>query len=330
MATTTPILASRYNNLRNSVNLVLGTSVAGTPSYGYGQAFSTNSVVGTRSVADPVTADKVSAQDYEDLYIDLIRVRSHQVGVAVAIDEFVIGDYETNTINTDIIEEAYILGLESLATNISTDRQLIDPANLSIVSVPSASSTRLSTAGTWSTLISHIFTITFVNATERRHFFNAGGEIRLSASVDYTGSQAKTVDWRSILNAMGTISFKAENTISNAGVGTGSSIGNYNLTSTYQLIYSRTGGAVYARNRYNIYAANSATSDATSAIIFKVEFEDGRPNNLATGIDEVVLGSFNSTVQTAAPDSQVTINGTVHDAVVIDTLPVGTVVRPLS
>lgn len=329
MATTTPILASRYNNLRNSVNLVLGTSNALTPSYGYGQAFSTNSVVGTRSVVDPVTADKVSAQDYEELYIDLIRTRSHQVGVAVAIDEFVIGDYETNTTTADKIEEAYILGLESLATNIATDRFTVSPANLSINNLPNASSTRPSIP-TWSTIISHIFTITFTNATERRHFFNTGGEIRISASVDYTGSQAKTVDWRSILNLMGTISFKAENTISNAGVGTGSNIGNYDLTSSYQLIYSRTGGAVYANNEYRISAANSATGDATSAITFKVEFIDGLPNNTATGIDEVVLGTFNSTVQTATPDSQVTINGTVHDAVVIDTLPVGTVVRPLS
>lgn len=328
MATTTPILASRYNNLRNSVNLVLGTSNALTPSYGYGQAFSTNSVVGTRSVVDPATADKVSAQDYEDLYIDLIRSRSHQVGVAVAIDEFVIGDYETNTATADKIEEAYILGLESLATNIATDRFTVAPANLSINNLPTASSTRPSIP-TWSTVISHIFTITFTNATERRHFFNAGGEIRISASVDYTGSQAKTVDWRSILNLMGTISFKAENTISNAGVGTGSNIGNYDLTSSYQLIYSRTGGEVYANNEYRISAANSATNDATSAITFKVEFIDGVPLPGKT-IDEAVLGTFNSTVQTATPDSQVTINGTVHDAVVIDTLPVGTVVRALS
>ena len=29
-------------------------------------------------------------------------------------------------------------------------------------------------------------------------------------------------------------------------VGTGSSIGNYDLTNSYQIVYSRTGGAVYA------------------------------------------------------------------------------------
>lgn len=325
----TTILASRYNTLRNQVNLVLGDSAAASPTYGYGQPFSTNSVVGTRSVSVPSDADKVTAQDYEDLYIDLIRTRSHQAGSVIAIDEFVIGDYETNTATADKIEESYILGLESLATNIINDRFSVAATNLDLALDSSASSSRSPTT-TWTTEISHIFTMTFASEIDRRHFFNAGGEIRLSASVDYTGSQAKTVDWQSILNVMGSTSFKAESTVNNAGVGTGSSIGNYDLTSSYQLIYSRTGGAVYANNRYKIYAAESSTGDATSAIKFKVVFEDGVPNNPTSGIDEVVFGTFNSTVQTATPNSQVVINGTTHDAVVITSIPTGTLIRALS
>jgi len=87
---------------------------------------------------------------------------------------------------------------------------------------------------------------------------------------------------------------------------------------------------VYARNRYNIYAAEYATGDDTSAIQFKVEFVDGAPNDPTYGIDEPVFGTFNSVVETATPDSQVTINGVLHDAVVIDNVPVGTTIRTLS
>lgn len=324
------ILASRYNNLRNLVNQVLGVSAGIAPSYGYGQEFSTNSVVGSREVSNILDADKISAQDYEDLYIDLIRTRSHQVGSSIAIDEFVIGDYETNTETADKIEEAYILGLESLATNIATDRFEVAPEHLTIASLPDASSSRPSSNGIWNGTLTHIFTATFNNAAERRHFFNAGGEIRIGASVDYTGSQAKTVDWQIILNAMGTISFKAQETVSNSGFGTGSNIGNYDLTNSYQLVYSRTGGSVYARNRYNIYAAQSITIDNTSQIKFKVEFVDDRPNDLTFGIDESVLGTFNSIVQTATPSSEITINGTTHNSVVISNPPVGNVERTLS
>jgi hypothetical protein len=323
------VLASRYNTLRDQVNLVLGTSVSTTPTFGYGQGTTTNSVIGTRSVTQPSSADKISAQQYEDLYVDLIRTRSHQVGPNVTINEFVIGDYDANDATADKIEEAYILGLESVATNLIADRFTVFSDNLTVTNLSSASSTR-SSATFWNGTITHIFTITFPSAEERRHFFNAGGEIRLSASVAYTGSQAKTVDWQTILNAMGTNSFKANNTINNAGVGIGSNIGNYNLTSSYQLIYSRTGGAAYARNRYEIYAANSATTDGTSAITFKVDFVDGAPNNTTFGIDENVFGTFISNVQAARPNSEITINGTVYPAVVITSDPLGAIVRALS
>ena len=167
----TTILASRYNTLRNETNLVLGTSAAVSPSYGYGQSFSTNSVVGTRAVAEPSDATKVSAQDYEDLYIDLIRTRSHQVGSSVAIDEFVIGDYEANTATADKIEESYIVGLESLATNITTDRLTVAAANLTITNLPSVSSSRPITNGVWNGTISHIFTVIFNSGDRTQTLF---------------------------------------------------------------------------------------------------------------------------------------------------------------
>ena len=326
----TTILAERYNTLRNSVNLVLGISSSVTPQYGYGQGFNTTSVTGSRAANDISNANTVSAQDYEDLYIDMIRARSHQVGASVAIDEFVVGDYDTNTVTTDKIEESYILGLESLATNLETDKFLVDPTHLEVTSVPLVSSTRYASEGTWNGTISHIFTMIFTTETERRHFFNTGGEIRLSASVDYTGSQAKTVDWQTILNAMGTTSFKATETVNNAGIGSNSNIGNYDLTNSYRLVYSRSGGSVYARNRYNIYAREYATGNTTSGIQFKVDFVDGAPNNTTWGIDERVFGTFISNVQTARADSEITINGTLYPSVLIETDPTGAIISNLS
>lgn len=331
MATTTPILASRYNTLKDRINLVLGISDPATPTFGYGESFSTNGVLGSRAANDLANADKVTAQDYEDLYIDIIRCKSHQQGASnITIDQFVVGDYETNTTSTDKIEEAYVLNLESLASDIETDRFLIDDTNLTLTTLSTASSTRADSSGPWNGIISHIFQVTFDTEVARRHFFNAGGEIRMGASVDYTGSDAKTVEWQIILNNMGTTSFKANETVNNTGVGTASSIGSYDLTSSYQLIYSRTGSAVYANNRYNIYAAENATIDQTSSIIFKVEFIDGVPNDPTWGIDESVLGTFNSNVQLSTPDGEVTINGTTYPTVVIPTNPVGQIVKSLS
>jgi len=327
----TVVQASRYNNLRARVNTVLGASTISAPQFGYGQGITSNSVIGIAAVTDPVDADKIQAQDYEDLYVDIVRARYHQVGSAYSIDDFVIGDYEANPATADKIEEAYITGLENLATNLETDKFLVDTSQLAITGFVDAngddmSSVRYGISGPWQGSISHIFTVEFTNAAARRHFFNSGGQIRCQASVEYTGSQAKTVDWQTILNNMGQISFAANSTYSNSGVGTGYPVGNYQLNSAYRLCYSKSGGALYARNDYEIYVREISQN----VIQFKVTFVDGQPNDPTYGIDESVLGDFESSILLAAPTGSVNINGTVYDTVVYqEALPVGATISPL-
>jgi hypothetical protein len=325
------VLASRYNSLRDQVNLVLGISSPASPQYGYGQGYSTNSKVGTRAVADPASAEKVAAQDYRDLYIDLIRAKAHQEGASsLSIDPFIVGDYETNDSSTDKIEEAYIQNLEALASGLQTNRFSVAATNLTTQANSAASSSRINGLPFTSEL-NHIFTMTWDTAEARRHYFNAGGQIKFGASVQYTGSQAKTVDWQQTLSAMGTTSFTATGTVNNNGIGTNSAFNNYNLSNSYQLIYRQDAGAVYRRSSYNIYALELNTGDATSAIRFKVQFYDGRPNNLATGVDELAYGDWFSTIQTAYAESTVAINGTPYDAVIIPSSehPTGSVQSPL-
>ena len=328
MATTTPITATRYNALRTLVNKVLGVSSVSTPNYGYGETFNTSTVTGDYNL-NLATTDKVTAQQYENLYIDLIRIRAHQLGTgAVSIDPFVIGDYDTNLSSTDKVELAYMQGLETLATDVETDRFLIDAAGQAqIINMDNGfgvpiQSTRLNVGnGAWNGTINHIFTASFDTAQKRRQFFNAGGQIRFSARVAYTGSQAKTVDWQTQIAAMGVTSFRAIDTINNNSVGTGSSVGNYDLTGSYQLCYSKSGGASYARNDYRVFAQN--VSDTT--IRFKVEFNDNQPNDLTWGIDEPVYGDFTSTIEVLQPTGSVSVNGTVYDTVIVPTnsLPTG-------
>ena len=125
----TSVLASRYNTLRNQINLVLGTSAISNPTYGYGENVSTTTKSGTGGEPTPeiINSDKISALDYEQLYIDIVRCRAHQIGPsAITIDDFVIGNVEENPSTADKIEEAYISSLESLSANVLTDRYLID------------------------------------------------------------------------------------------------------------------------------------------------------------------------------------------------------------
>lgn len=322
------ITASRYNNLRNLVTKILGTSLLTSPDYGYGQTFSTSEVIGDYD-SNPTTVDKVTAEQYEQLYFDLIRIRVHQVGAAATtINPYVEGNFESNP-SADKIEETYIQSLETLAANIETDRFLIDFATQATEVVlddnannPIESTRTNSQSGTWNGSISHIVQVSFNSGAERRHFFNAGGEVRFNANVEYVGSQQKTVDWQNEINAMGSISFRANETVSNNSVGTGFSVGSLDLTSTYQLCYDKSGGASYARNHYYVYARELSQSE----IQFKIEFLDGRPNNTTFGIDEPVFGDFTSRLTLLQPDGQATINGESTSTVVIsaDNLPVGT------
>ena len=313
----TVILASRYNNLRNRVNTILGESLVGTPDYGYGQTFNYETVTGSRT--DLATADTIDATQYRNLYLDLIRIRIHQIGAtSVSVDPFVVGDYDINEGATDKVEEAYVNALESLATNIETDRfEIDDSTQADIVNLETSVgnpiiSSRSSALGSWNGALSHIFDVTFDSAVSRRHFFNAGGQIRLNADVDYAGSQAKSVDWQSAVAAMGTISIAATTSFSNAGSGSGTNIGNYQLTSSYQRVYNKQVSGAYSRNYYNLYALS--LNDTTIRV--KAEFFDGAPNSIAYGIDEPVLGSFSSGAQLLIPNGSATINGVATDTVV--------------
>ena len=330
----TTILATRFNNLQDRLDAVLGTSGSAAPTFGYGQTLNAAlDVAGTRANTLP-NSDKITAQQYEDLYIDIVRCRAHQVGAAaVSIDDFVIGDFETNAASTDKVEEAYIGALESLMTIVETNRFTIDATtqatttNLTTsTNIAIASTYYTNVSGTWNNFLNQIFSVTFPTTEARRHFFNAGGEIRFNGSVAYTGSQQKTSDWQSSLAGMGAVSFGANGTFSNSSVGSSSNVGNNNLTSTYQLCYRKDAGATYSQSAYEIYALTTGAR----TVQFKVLFTDPAPGGWH--IDEPLYGDWTSSVSLLVPNGSVSINGTAHDTVVIvdDQLPSGNTIVGLS
>ena len=330
----TTILATRFNNLQDRLEAVLGTSGSAAPTFGYGQTLNAAlDVAGTRSNTIP-NSDKISAQQYEDLYIDIVRCRAHQVGAAaVTIDDFVIGDFETNAANTDKVEEAYISALESLMTTIELDRFDIDITTqastttlTTSANTPISSTYYTSVSGSWTSFLNQIFTVTFPTVEDRRHFFNAGGEIRFNAQVAYTGAQQKTADWQSSMAAMGVVSFTADDTYSNSSVGSASNIGNNSLTSTYQLCYRKDAGTTYSQSAYELYALQTGPR----TIQFKVLFTDPNPGGYS--IDEPLYGDWTSSASLLVPDGTVTINGLSHNTVVIEAeqLPSGSNIVNLS
>jgi len=128
--------------------------------------------------------------------------------------------------------------------------------------------------------------VSFGSDLAKTQFFKAGGEIRFTASQS-GGSSSINIDWRNMLSNMGTIKMNYTETTS-TGSGTGTSIGQQDLTGSYQQIFQKSGTGNYAANDYIVQARNQ-----TGAIQFRIYFQDDKGGNP----DENVTGTTQSNVQ---------------------------------
>lgn len=288
------VLASRFNTLKARVDKLLGPATETNSSsadyrFGYGEAIGDN-------VAQSSSNDLIDALAYKKLYMNIQKVRYHQVGTAAFTAEaYKVGDYLSNLANTDKVEEAYTIGLETLATNMETDKLLLHSTQAEITVCDAAESQYNS----WNGSINHIFTVTFTSAQARREYFNAGGKIRFQPSMSYSGSQAKTLDWKNMLASIGSVDFGCVGTYSSNGFGQEyGGIGHEIMTSSYQTAYFAQGGGVYNPNQYRIYAMELSDS----VLQFKCEFNDpsyGQPdeNVLADVRNDTFFVRANGTAQ---------------------------------
>lgn len=263
------ITVARYNQMQSKVALVYGN---GSGQYGYGQSLASNQVS---------SSDTVNATHMQNLKTDLTNAQVHQTGAVPSLDnvlstqditDAVYGDYETTASSvlsnaTDVVE-----------TQTSTESKLSSSRTQNWGTAPASS-------------VEHHFTVTFSSEDNRRHFFNAGGEIRFAASLT-GGSGSKYTNWNAMLSALGTLKFSSSNMTGDSG--TSSGLGNFELTSSFQTLYVKTGSGVYSDNDYTIKA-----KAVSNKIYFQVEFNDDATGSGGGGfedVDEPVTGTLVSTI----------------------------------
>lgn len=276
------ITAARYNDLQSKVANIVGN---GSGEFGYGQTLNSAQVA-----ADTL----IDSAHMADLYTDLINARVHQVG---SLPNSVATISAGNVIEEDSADTGTgrgVLQYETLANTIETDKALIytGDTSQSTITVAKTSSTR---TNSWNGTVDHTATVTFASADARRHFFNAGGEIRISADLDPGSSNGKNNDWNNLLSQMGTVLFKQNSTASNGSApGAGSAIGQRQLTSSLQKIFQKDGSGVYSANDYNIYARELSTT----VIQFRIQFRDDDTGGAGSidPQDESVTGTLESNV----------------------------------
>lgn len=172
--------------------------------------------------------------------------------------------------------------------------------------------------------------ITATGADHFRHFFNASGEIRLSAFLN--GSTAKDTDWGTLLGNSGFIIF-GKNSTTSTGTGrardgstdvdgTGgieSALGSRQLSTGYQIIFQKNGSQTeYQENYFAIYAKRNVAYDT---VTFFFEFNDvdsGDKTGTGPAVDEPVLssgGSMGCGIDLKRPNANVTIEEPAPDII---------------
>mgnify|MGYP001219065418 FL=1 len=308
MATVTSgqtITAAQYNDLQSRTNQVLGI---GSGDSGYGQALTSSQVL---------TGNTVTAAQMDNLRVDINKCTNHQQGVNANVSNIEVGatigaDKQILSGGTNDMTGGYN-DYDSAVTQITTNRFLIQEVLSESTTGSLDSSSRTSS---WNTSINHEFTCTFTDANHTRHFFNSGGEIRF-ASTHTGGSGSKTTSWQSIQSTMGTIKFKYTSTIQTGTGGTTTSLGWYDMTTSYQEVFRQNAtGATYGENYYKISAKRNASSTTLTFNVEYIDADTGDPpitpipfGGTPGGVDESVSGTITSVITgLRASGSNVSVN----------------------
>lgn len=278
------ITAARYNSMQAKAIAVMGN---GSGTLGYGQRPVSTSVALTNTV---------NAIHMQNLKSDLTKAYIHQVGSLPTLTSIVTDDDITDAVYVEYETVSNFVYLES-------NRFSIDVSQATTENKLTSQRTSQWGGASQPQTVRHEFTVTFAGgytvvnadgttsvataADHRRHFFNSGGEIRFSAQLSNLSPSAKVIDWQNLLQSMGTIRFNYTTVAASSGLS--SSLGNFDLTNTYQTIYTKSGTSVYTDNTFVIKAKGQQTS---GIITFLIEFTDDLSNN----VDEPVEGTLTTSI----------------------------------
>ena len=296
MAENDIITAARYNLLQARMATIMGNPSDGE---GYGQQLESDTVA---------TSSLVRADDINGLYTDMIRARKHQTGNIPNSISTVLANDELFLINDDDsapYDTTSFTAFEQAMQDIEADKFLLALPQATVTSLASASR-----GSGWNGTIYLEFSLNFPGYTtengtvvtaddHRRAFFNAGGQVYIAPNLT-GGSGRKTRDWQDLLSKIAQVRFVHDSTQADAG--TGSSIGNYDLRTTYKQLFIKQAELypVYNENNFKLYAKRLSTNE----IQFKVEFNDddtGDRTGLGPAVDEAVTGTTTVTVQVLRP-----------------------------
>ena len=291
------ISAADYNDLVGRVNTIMGI---GSGTNGYGQAILSTTVT-SGNITD------ITALQWDNLRSDINKAYRHQSGSNTSVSDIQVGNiigadasnlgsnqgFGTSNLNdsnkgvNDFGSATTLIETSPLNFNAAftiTESKLVGSNSGSAVYNAGLSYTAnwqyvqgeldVTFAGAYTCKNNDGSNVTASSSDHRRHFFNAGGAIIFDPSLGTDSpNSSKEQDWRDLLADCGNIIFGSTDTTKTGTNGTGSSIGFWDLTTNYQLIFTAGGGGIngnYAENRFRIYAK----LQSTNAVRFRIDYDD--------------------------------------------------------
>lgn len=258
-----------YNALADDINEVYndfhpGETAEVPGNYGYGEPILTTPVAPNQNV---------TATQWNALFNTIATCATHQ-GIS-------LGDVPSSVSPGEIIDAFDgATGTLAVIANLIANREAVAVGQFTLTSNGNKLTSTRNTA--WSSQITHQFDVDFGSFDAARYFFNTGGQIRISGSR--TGGSANTTNtnWTTILNDIETVIFTRTLTSGQSGVST--SIGFYDMTSTYQVCFTKQAGG-YAGDNYEVAARSSGAFGTSGIIQFRIRYN-------TSGTADGTLSSF--------------------------------------
>ena len=294
------ITGDQYNIFVNNSSSPYGYNHfagTGSGSYGLGQTHIATVTGGSTTI---------TASQWNTLFTAMDNIANHTNDTLTTRSQVSAGD-------TIAIKAAVEADLATLAASVAAGSPNADALSQSSELQSSPSNTAAGTPARWAGNHTVEHTISFSNNNDLRHFFNAGGKMRIkitrtAGGQDGGGDTGKDTSMDQLITAMGDFDLRAQ---SSARSGEGETItengltnGAADLSSSYTTLFHLTqDDGSYSGNmsiKYEAKCNNTNYSDATS-ITMRVTLDDAESGTLESNSDAQSDGEYTAPGSPVAP-----------------------------
>lgn len=237
--------------LANNINLIYGV---GTGTSGYGQT----------PVSLPTNDQEVSKTDLLAWRVAINAAAEHQGTTLNPASPATTLLDDPKPWDAGTFFDTLVQNTTTGTTNITDNKANVAGASVAVTANPNSVNSVRTTA--WSTTVDHEFTVTFTDQDHVRAFFNAGGQIRLSASRTGGSATTQNTNWTTLLSGAGEYIFDSADYFA--------------LTTSYVSKQNTIGTGAYAANDWDIAAKTNTVTDGTgrggkgNILTFRSQFND--------------------------------------------------------